>query len=76
MVDRRCIVTQMTKSHVQEIICRYWPGLQPGRFVTVGSLSELGRGHADRCDPSQSAESPCGDIEILLIQLDAHEPPP
>jgi hypothetical protein len=40
---RPCTVIQMPERRVQEIVCRCWPELHAGRFVTAGSLTQLGR---------------------------------
>jgi hypothetical protein len=40
---RSCTVIQMPERRVHEIVCRCWPELHAGRFVTAGSLTQLGR---------------------------------
>jgi len=43
---RRCTITQMSERRVREIVCRCWPELHAGRFVTAGSLAHLDRDEA------------------------------
>jgi hypothetical protein len=40
---RHCIVTHMSDRRVHEIVCRCWPQLHAGQFVTAGSLTQLDR---------------------------------
>jgi hypothetical protein len=43
---RHCTITRMSERRVREIVCRCWPELHAGRFVTAGSLAQLDRGVA------------------------------
>jgi hypothetical protein len=58
--DRRCIVTPMPESRVHEIVCRCWPELRAGHFVTVGTLLELGRAAWSDCASAGDRSSGAG----------------
>ena len=53
---RPCTITQMPARRVREIVCRCWPELHAGRFVTAGSLAQLDRRAA--IDVSTPAHEP------------------
>jgi hypothetical protein len=75
---RHCTVTQMPARRVHEIVCRCWPELHSGRFVTAGSLAQPDRrGSVDVATPAEhSPELDHGDSHAPRAYGNAHRAVP